>query len=170
MRNPTLYIMCGLSFSGKTVLSKAISEDTGIVRIGEDDISHERGLGLSGVMLSDETWVEIHAEAERRIKRLLEQGRGVVYDTTAFTKEQRDHLRELASHAGAESRVVYMDVGKVEARRRFLENRGSKERFDVHEEDFNMVVEHFEPPLKEKDVLIYKPGDDPNEWAKRNLV
>lgn len=92
----TLYILTGMSFAGKSVLAKAISERKGIAVIDPDTVRIEMGIGLGGEFLPAEQWATIHAEAEDRARSILKEGRSLIYDTTAFNKNQRDRLRDLA--------------------------------------------------------------------------
>lgn len=163
-----LYILTGVSFAGKSVLAKAISERKGIAVIDPDAVRIEMGLGLDGEFLPAEQWATIHAEAEDRARSILKEGQSLIYDTTAFNKNQRDELRDLACQCGALPVVVAVKIEREEAYRRWERNNETLERFTVHLDDFNMCAEAFEYPHGETH-LTYEAGQDLNAWITNNM-
>lgn len=166
---PVLYILTGLFFAGKSVLAQAIRDARGIDVVDPDAVGRERGLGLHGEFLADAQWSVIHAEAERRAAEALGQGRDVVYDTTSFTRQQRDALRALAHDRGAASVVIYVSISREQAWRRWALNNRTRERFLVHPDDFAMVADHFEPPSSAETPLVYTVGEDMRDWIDRYI-
>lgn len=126
------------------------------------------GLGVNGEFLSAEQWAMIHAKAEERARHLLNQGRSVVYDTTAFNKDQRDALRNLARQCGATPVVIAVKIERNEAFRRWQTNNETRERFTVHLDDFNMCAEAFKFPHGEPH-LTYEAGQNIETWVANNL-
>lgn len=167
---PVMVVLTGISFAGKSVLARAIGDTLGLAVIDPDSVGHEMGLGLDGEFLSDEQWARIHREAERRATHLLRDGNSLVYDTTAFTVEQRHHLRTLARESGAHAIVVFIDTPREEAYRRWERNANTRERFLVHEDDFAMVADRFELPGLDEPALRYTPADEPDEWIATHLT
>lgn len=168
MPRNSLYILTGMSFAGKSVLGRAIAERKGIDVIDPDMVRIEMGLGLGGEFLSAELWGTIHAEAEVRASAILKGGRSLVYDTTAFDKNQRDELRGLARESGAEPVVIAVKIDRDEAYRRWKRNNKTLERFTVHIDDFNMCAEAFRYPHGEPH-LVYEAGQDLKTWIADNL-
>ncbi len=84
------FILTGISFAGKSVLARTMSDVTGLAVVDPDRVGHEMGLGLSGELLSDSQWATIHRESERRARLLLREGQSLIYDTTSFTRAQRE--------------------------------------------------------------------------------
>ncbi len=166
---PILYILTGLSFAGKSVLARDIRSERGLDVIDPDAVGHDMGLGLHGEFLSDAQWSTIHAEAERCAATLLEQGRDVVYDTTSFTRPQRDALRALAYNHGATPIVIHVSIPRDHAWFRWKENNETHERFLVHPDDFAMVADHFEPPGSDESPLVYQAGEDRRAWINRHI-
>ena len=161
---PCLYLFIGISFAGKSVLARRLAEHLGVPRVDPDEVSHRLGLGLAGEFLSDAQWAEIHAIAEQEACAHLRAGRSVVYDTTAFTRQQRDALRELARGCGATTRLIFIDTPRDLAYQRWLANEQTRERPRVHPDDFAMVADLFEPPSSDEDTLHFTPRDDAAEW------
>jgi len=161
---PCLYLFTGISFAGKSVLARALAAHLGIPRIDPDAVSHRLGLGLSGEFLSDAQWARIHAMAEEEACACLRSGTSVVYDTTAFTRQQRDALRDMAAACGATSCVIFLDTPRELAYQRWLANEQTQERPRVHPDDFAMVAGLFEPPGSDEAALRFAPEDDVDAW------
>ena len=161
---PTLSVMCGLPFAGKSTIATALAEALGAEVVRLDAINHERGLGLDGRAISPEDWAISYAEADRRLERALAGGRSVIADATHFSRAERDRARALAQAQGARTRVVHVPLTAEEARRRLLANRQTHVRYDVRDDDFALVVTHFEPPDGEPDVVRCSPDASPSEW------
>jgi predicted kinase len=155
MKEAHLYILCGLPFSGKTTLANELVSRLGVSRVAIDDINGERGVWDDETGLSPEEWTNTYQEAYRRINLLLKQGKSVVDDSVNYARELRDRLRAIAERHGAATTVIYVDVPLAEARRRWLENRQTARRADVRDSDFANVVEHFEVPTEDENVLLY---------------
>ena len=78
---PTVFLMCGLTFSGKTTVAKRIASDFGCDYLSLDDINDERGL-WGGHGIPAEEWERTHQIALERMSERLEQGSCVVVDDT----------------------------------------------------------------------------------------
>lgn len=169
MKRLSLYILSGMSFAGKSVLARQISTVKHVDIIDPDEVAHEKGLGLQGEFLSDAVWREIHQEAEDRAKRLLCSGKSLVYDTTAFNREQRDHLRAIAHACGATPVVIIVSISREDAFKRWQENNRTKQRALVHLDDFQMCADAFTFPQEDEDFLVYRAGEESASWIEKNL-
>lgn len=169
MEKVSLYILCGLPFSGKTTLAGELVSRPGVSRVAIDDINNERGIWDDETGLSPEEWANTYQEAYRRIGALLSQGKSVVDDSVNFTRELRDRLRAIAESYGAATTVIYVDVPLSEVRRRWLENRQTGMRADVRDSDFANVVEHFEVPTEDENVLRYDRTIPAAAWIEQVL-
>lgn len=161
---PCLYLFTGISFAGKSVLARRLAAHLGAPRIDPDEVSHRLGLGLSGEFLSDAQWARIHAMAEDEACTYLRSGTSVVYDTTAFTRAQRDALRDLATRCGATVLLIFVDTQRDVARQRWHANEQSPRRARVHPDDFAMVADRFEPLGSDEGALRFTPEDDVDAW------
>ena len=130
-----------------------------------DEINTERGLGLTGEAISAADWNITYQEAYDRISRFLAEGRSVIYDAPSFTKEQRDQLRAIAHRQGMTAKVIFVDVPEYVARERWLQNRRTGNRFDVRNDDFGQVVDNFQLPTGEEDVILYDQSLPLREWV-----
>jgi predicted kinase len=165
MKKPHLYILCGLPFAGKTTLARALVCRLGINRVAIDDINTERGVWDDEIGLSPEEWTNTYNEAYRRIGIHLNRGESVVDDSVNFTKNLRDRLQAIARRYDAHSAVIYIDVSLSEAQRRWQENRQTLVRADVRDDDFAHIIEHFEPPTEDEQMLRYDGSISVEEWV-----
>lgn len=166
---PCLYLFTGISFAGKSVVARSLAEHVQIPRIDPDEVSHEQGLGLAGEFLTDAQWADIHARAEARAAAYLQAGTSVVYDTTAFTRQQREALRDLAERNGATTRLIFLDTPREIAYARWQANEQSAQRARVHPDDFAMVADLFEPPTADEEPARYTPTDDVEQWVVEHV-
>ncbi|MFL5704416.1 MAG: AAA family ATPase [Ktedonobacteraceae bacterium] len=162
----SLYIMCGLSYAGKSTLSKALVDRFGFSLVGLDEINTERGIGLQGEPISWQEWGRTYIEAYKRIGHLLSQGKSVIYDAANFTREQRDKPKEIAQKHRALTKVIYVNVPKDEAIRRWQQNKHINTRFDVREEDFAHIADNFQAPTEDEDVIVYDNSLPLNKWIE----
>jgi predicted kinase len=143
----TLYALCGLPFAGKSTLAAALAGATGAAVVPLDAINHERGLGVDGSAIPPDEWGRTYDEAYRRIVLHLANGKSVIFDHGNFTRSERDQVRAVGARAGANVRFIYVQISEDEARRRLLSNRQTLERYDVRDNDFDLVLRMFEPPI-----------------------
>jgi predicted kinase len=165
-----LFILCGLPFAGKTTLAKALQERLGFARVDMDEINARKGVGLHGEAIEQVEWDRTYAESYRKLEQWLQAGQSVLFDAANFTKAQRDHLRSIAAKHGASAQVIYLDVPESEARRRWLQNRVTHQRYDVRNDDFAHVVTYFDVPTPDEHVLRYHPSQPVDEWIEQILL
>lgn len=133
------------------------------VHVEIDRVNTERGLGIDAAPIPPTEWAETYRVAYQRADETLSSGLDVVFDATNYSRAQRDILRMNARRQGADSAVIFVDVPLEECRERWLANRESGERYDVRDEDFERVVNRFDPPEPEERVILYLPGMTVND-------
>ena len=149
----SLYAMCGLPFAGKSMLAAVLGARTGWPIVRLDAINAERGIGLDSAPITPEQWQSTYAEAYRRLAETLAAGQSVIFDHGSFSRAERDEVRAIGARAGVRVRFIYVPVSPEEARRRWLDNRRTRVRYDVRDDDFAHALRAFEPPDDEPDVL-----------------
>lgn len=165
-----LYILCGIPFSGKTTLAKKMEDKLNVTSIDLDAIKFEFfGKEATDAQIGKEGWNRIYQEMYQRIKDSLSSGRSVVHDTGNFTKYERDLVRKIAEEQKIEAVTIYIDIPTAEAYKRLINNRQSKVRFDVPDDDFYGVVEEMEVPEASEKHLIIKWNDSFDQWINANL-
>lgn len=160
----TLYIMCGLPFSGKTTLAKQIAEKTDAKMIAFDWIWAEKKRELTPDVDKVEEWKFILREAYIRIRENLLSGNSVVYDDINVRKEHRDVLRKIASACNASFTIIYLNTTMKTIRERETRNKTFKERHDVASVNFEKALAQWETPTSEEGVRKYKPDQNFNDW------
>ena len=128
---PTLYIMCGLPFAGKSTLAKRIANEVGCEIVEIDAIKTSLGLRDVWQEMRAEDWQTIFDEAIRRIRAELIAGRSVIHDSANQTRASRDILREIAAALDCESKVLFVDVPFETVHARWLENKQTGVRMDL---------------------------------------
>jgi predicted kinase len=166
MKQSYVYILCGLPFAGKTTLAKELVHWLGIKRVAIDEINSERGIWNDETGMSSEEWTKTYQEAYQRIAAFLSQSESVVDDSANFTREQRNRLRAIAKQYNAQTCVLFVDIPLSEARCRWQENRQTAVRADVRDDDFAYVIEYFDPPGEDENVLRYDGSLPPKEWTR----
>jgi predicted kinase len=164
-----LYILCGLPFAGKSILAIELEKRPGFVYIEIDQINTSFDIGLHGELISAKEWERTYTEAYKQLGDALDSGRSVIFEGASYTKELRDHLRAIADKRGVVSRIIYVDLTESEARQRLQYNRSKQQRYDVRDEDFELVARYFEPPSEEEQVIYFHQSMPIGEWIQRTF-
>jgi predicted kinase len=171
---PTLYLICGLSFAGKSTLAAAIAERTAATIVSLDEINARRGLH-GGLGIPDEEWLATHRQALREVGAALAAGRSVVVDDTNCFRFLRDDHRAVAAERGAASLVIHVDVPLAEALARLRANdrHGAAHqplpRPPVTEAVLLQLAQRFEPPAADEATLVFPPATDPVSWVRAHV-
>lgn len=164
-----LYILCGLAFSGKSTLGKALARRINAVYISLDEIIAARGLPDGGKGLPPEIWQQMHEEACRLLDEHLRQGRDVVIDDTNCFRFLRDNYRQVAARHKAASRVIFLDVPLEEVQRRRRANDELQTRNSVREEVMQGLIDSFEYPTVDEAVLSYDAQELQQDWFEQHF-
>ena len=150
----TLFILCGLPYSGKTYVSDRLHTETGISVIRIDDILRKRGFDWNTNKLPNEAeWRGIFEESYQATKNILERSENVLYDSTNHTLASREKLRELAKQSGAETAVIFVNTPKNLIWERWEKNKESTTRSVVAKDLVEMTINAFEPPTQDEHVI-----------------
>ena len=161
---PTLFILCGLPFAGKTVLARRLNEryDFPVVCIDEIKLAHGfPWVEDSPITASD--WERIFAESYDRTRELLREGKSVVYDCANLQRESREKLRVLAAAERCPTQTIFVAAPVDTVRARWRRNRVSGERFDLPEALFESALAAFQPPAADEEALPYG-GTPESSW------
>lgn len=161
---PTLYVLCGLPFAGKSTLGRALATRLDIPCVAIDAINTERGVGLNAAPISPDEWMDTYAEAYRRLISYLRAGTSAIFDAVNFTRAQRDELRNIAEGCDAAVCLIYLAVPPELATMRWQHNRLSGARRDVSDDNYALVLDGFEPPTDDEETLVYDGSRPPDVW------
>src|SRR3989344_4387326 len=159
INNPhkTLWILCGLPYSGKTYIGKKILEQASCIYVSIDAILETLHYDWNTNKLPDtEGWKKVFDISYQQTKEALEKGLNVLYDSTNHTKASRDKLREVAHSVGADAKVIYIDVSAKVAIDRWQENKKQKNRFVLDENLLHETINAMEIPTADEKLIVIK--------------
>ena len=171
MPRPTLYILCGLPFSGKSVLARRLCARFGYPVVNIDEIKLAHGFPWTeDSPITPADWERIFGESYERTRALLQGGHSVIYDCANLDRSGRDTLRNVAEKAGCASRLIWVDVPADVARERWRRNRQTRQRFDLPEALFESALAAFERPSADEGAVVYALTDDVHAWIDKHLA
>ncbi len=163
---PTLYILSGLAFSGKSTLAKKLAGYIDAELVSFDPLWVEHEKEIPDV---NHGWRFIRQIAKRKIGEFLRSGRSVVYDDTNPRREHREEFREVADQAGVKAIVIYVDTSIEVIRERMQANLQDPQRHDVSEENFQNNIQQLEKPGMDEKPLVFSHTDSTGEWLRKNF-
>ena len=161
--------MCGLPFSGKSTLARALGARlrATVIEVDALVIAPPRPPGKP---IPDSAWIAAYREAERQALRALGAGQQVIYDGVNFRSAMRWKLRRVAGQAGADLLVVRVETPLDEITRRRTANRRSPWRADVDDATFEMVRRRFQEPTGTESVIRYDGREPVDAWLRRHAA
>ena len=165
-----LFIICGLSFAGKSTLAQAMVKSFGHEEVDVDNTKIALyGSDVQDDALTREEWDRIYEETDRQIIDLLNSGKNVIDASRNFTRTERDHIRSIAGNLGCQTVTIHVATSEAIARQRWQENRRTRSRRDVTDNDFEDIVRVMEPPMADEHPLLFPSGDDIANWIAANI-
>jgi predicted kinase len=159
---PVVYLLVGLTGSGKTTYATRRLEPAGAVRLSVDELVHARH-GRYGVDYPERDYFALEApavaEVRDRLVELVGSGQDVVLDHGLWLRSARQEWKKLVEEAGGRWRLLYFPVPRPELLRR-LESRNQRadaNALGVTESALDDFYARFEPPHGEGEEII-EPG------------
>jgi len=147
-----LVLLCGRSFSGKSVLARTLADVLPGTVVSLDSINDERGLrGGQGIPVDE--WVRTHELARERVTATLTRDDTVIVDDTSSPRFLRDAWRSLAAVNDARFVLVFIDAAEETLRARWAANRASSRRPDVTDAVMSEHLSDFEPPGEDEEPV-----------------
>ncbi len=156
--SPIVYMLCGLTGSGKSTYSKELKAEQQIPRFSLDETYFE----LMGNERPAQHDYETEKQAEEQIiaemKQLLADGQSLILDHGFWKKANRDKYRQLIQESGGTPKLIYFRVPKQELLRRLAERNKVAEvgTHIISPELLDTFYERFEEPSGE--------GEETIEW------
>lgn len=164
-----VYLLCGLSFAGKSTLANHIRRHRPCSVISLDAINAKRGLAFGGYGISAVEWDKTRRIACAILHRFLRRGATVLVDDTNCFRWIREGYRRIASRHGCRCRVLWLDVPRAEIERRRQLNASAPTRPSIDDTVLHQLATTFEWPDADEDVLRFRPGDEVNVWLRRHF-
>lgn len=143
-------LLCGLPFSGKSTLARALAGTCGAHLVVLDDIVRETGID-PGDGAPAEVWANAHQRALSRVMDAISEGHPlVVVDDTNCFRFLRDGFRTAAAYGGYDARLVVLRTPREEIDRRRAESHASADRPSIRDDVFEQVADAFEWPARDE--------------------
>ena len=160
---PTLYLLCGMPFSGKTTLGKTICQHINATYISLDEINEARGLfGGDGIPVKE--WEKTHALAMEQLQILMLSDQNIILDDTNCFRWLRDRFRNLAANYDYQTTIVFLDIPLAKIEQRMLDNQKTQIRHTVKPEIIKEMAQTFESPQEDENTINYTAEKPIEEW------
>lgn len=145
---PTLHMVCGKIASGKSTLTRQLSDKPKTLLISEDE-------WLSRLYPGDINTVSDYVRCTARlrdvmgghIEQLLRAGNSVVLDFPANTPDTRKWMRDIFNNTGVAHCLHYLNVSDEECKTRLRRrNEDGSHRFTTSEAEFDTITRYFVAP------------------------
>ncbi|MEE4195769.1 MAG: ATP-binding protein [Anaerolineae bacterium] len=163
---PTLFILCGYPFAGKSTLCrKIINHSDNVVHFCIDEFFEAH----PELQDEEERWDVVFQHGRDLSCAALKEGKHVLFDATNYLKKERAKLRRMAEGCGGEATVIYVEIPMEIARQRWMENRATALRKDVTEAAWTEVTGDFETPTMDEHVIVYRWNEDKDAWVQQHF-
>jgi predicted kinase len=156
---PGLIAMCGLSFSGKSVLAQALSRELRIRLLSYDAELypvHSRGAPAGASAAAQYDFVQ--GIARREIAASLAGGESLIYDDLLLQREDRRKLAAVAEAHWAGFVLVYLDTPLPVIEERRAANSRTRARTSVPDGTLRLDTSLLEPPEEDERAIYVSPG------------
>lgn len=152
MTKPRLYLFIGYPGAGKTTAARMIADTTGAVHLWADRERHQM---FDQPTHSEQESLRLYDQLNQRTAQLLADGKSVVFDTNFNFYADRQKLRDIAKHQGAETVVIWMVTPEHIAKDRAVYATVSRNGYDasMSEEKFDQIVSKLEAPGSDEKVI-----------------
>ena len=150
--------MCGLPFSGKSVLAKALSRELRIRLLSYDYgiyPVHSRQAPAGSSVAAEYAFVQ--GIARREIGTILARGESLIYDDLLLERDDRRKLAAVAKAHWADLVLVYLDTPLPVIEERRAANSGTRRRTSIPEADMRLDVSLLEPPQDAERAIYVSP-------------
>ncbi|KQC34716.1 ATP-binding protein [Frankia sp. ACN1ag] len=154
-----VYLLVGLTGSGKTTYATRRLEPAGVVRLSVDERLHAQH-GRYGVDYPERDYLALEGpvvtEVPESLVGLIAAGRDVVLDHGLWLRSARQEWKRLVEGAGGRWRLLYFPVPRTELLRRLAtrNRRADANALTVTESALNDFCARFEPSAGEGEEII----------------
>jgi predicted kinase len=156
---PGLIAMCGLPFSGKSVLARALSRELRIRLLSYDAEIYpaQRRAAPAGASPAAE-YDFVQGIARREIAAILAGGESLIYDDLLLQREDRRKLAAVAEAHWAGFVLVYLDTPLAVIEERRTANSRTRARTSVPDAKIRTDMSLLDPPGEAERAIYVSPG------------
>jgi predicted kinase len=167
MKKPSLYIMSGRSFAGKTTLRNELVKRFGfsVASVDQKIDAHKMNVGK----MSQDDWDLVYSEMYERAKEHLRKGKVTILDLGNLQKHERDTARAIAKEFNVPHTLIYVNTSEDEVRKRWTDNQQMKGGRILDKDLFEEAQKKFEEPTVSENPIIYNDQMDLDEWIGKNI-
>lgn len=169
MNNPTLYILTGLPYSGKTTLRKELVKRFGFQPVSVDEIMEERNMWREGNPTMED-WGIAYSEAYKQIDNYLTHGKTVIFDCGNLPVHERENARNIAEKLHLPHVLIYVNTPKEEIMRRRKENEQTQVRGHLDDNTLQVALRQFVEPTENEHPILYNQQMNLEEWLKKYSI
>jgi len=155
-----LIAMCGLGFSGKSVLARSLGRELGIEVLCYDTEIYpvHRHLVPPGSPVAAE-YDFVQDIAREQIGAILASGQSLIYDDLLLERDDRRKLAAVADARQAELVLIYLNTPLAVINQRRTENPRPGTPADVAEAKAQLNASLLEPPERAERAIYVSPAD-----------
>jgi predicted kinase len=155
---PVLIAMCGLPFSGKSVLAGTLSRELRIRLLSYDREIYPAYNRLAPAGSSAAAVYDfIQDIARREIAAILARGESLIYDDLLLERDDRRKLAAVAKAHWADLVLVYLDTPLSVIDERRAENTRTRTRTSLPEGKMRLDISLLEPPEDAERAVYVRP-------------
>ena len=163
---PKLFVMCGLTGSGKSYRAKQIADKIDAEIISSDEVrkelmnmdKHQKDLSdFKKGIYSDEITKKVYKKLSSTAYQLLREGKNVILDATYLTKKLRDDVKSHMKRLGIKPNIVFVDTDDKTVMEHFKKRETEKSVSDGRLEIYKNQKKLFEKP---NTCIKVEPKDD----------
>lgn len=152
-------MMCGVCGSGKTTYAKQ-KESEGYIRLSIDE-EMWKIYGRKGIDFPNDEYEDLSTKVELKLREKLinhiKEGKNVVIDFSFWSRESRDHYKNIIEKEGGTTTLIYMKASKETLRKR-LEKRNltlnANSPFEITDEILEHHYSGFQEPIGEGEIVL----------------
>lgn len=164
----TLYILCGLPYSGKTTLTKELVRRFGFAVVSVDDIMDK--YQMHSDTMSQEDWNKVYSEGYNNLKGLLKKGKTVILDVGNLKRSERNAARDIAKSLRVQYKLIYLDASEKEIKQRFHKNAQTNDREQLSDSTLDVALNMFQEPTEDENPIVYNESIDLDKLIDMNVI
>lgn len=165
---PTLYILCGLPYCGKSTLTKKLTARFDFKVCSVDNKISKHKMDTDKMSQSD--WNLVYSEAYEDLKDYLKNGNSVIFDMGHLEKSERNTARAIAKDCNANYKLIYINTPKDEIEKRWKENETTRVRGQLSKKGLNKAYDLWQEPQEDERPILFNDTMALDNWVAQNIT